>query len=75
MIYLFRCPSHGEFEVRQGMEEEHKAVCPECKAQGQRIYTPLGFYFNGLGFWGWGDRLKDGTKVENGLGDDFIHNF
>lgn len=56
MVYLFRCPAHGEFEVEQGMMETHEALCPICDSPTQRIYTPLMHY--------WPDSLwhADGSK-------------
>lgn len=74
MIYLYRCPIHGGFEVEQPMNSVHKAVCPKCKAPSRRIFVPLGVIW-GKGMWEFSDRLKDGTKVENGLGDEYVHNF
>ena len=56
MIYQFRCPAHGKFDVRQGMMETHEAICPICNGPAQRIYLPLIHY--------WPDVLwnKDGSK-------------
>lgn len=45
MIYQFRCQEHGLFEVSQSMQEEHKARCPTCNREAQRIYLPIIFYF------------------------------
>uniref|UniRef100_A0A6M3IQT2 Putative regulatory protein FmdB zinc ribbon domain-containing protein n=1 Tax=viral metagenome TaxID=1070528 RepID=A0A6M3IQT2_9ZZZZ len=41
MNYLFRCSSHGEFEINQPIMAEHKANCPECHEPAQRIFTGL----------------------------------
>ena len=41
MFYQFSCPKHGSFEIRQPIEADHKANCPECGAEGQRIYSEL----------------------------------
>lgn len=56
MIYQFRCPIDGLFEVEQPMQVEHKANCPECGHPAQRIYLPLDHI--------WPDVLwhKDGSR-------------
>ena len=56
MIYQFKCSQHGYFEVRQGILEEHKAWCPLCFREGERIYSDVIHY--------WPDVLwnKDGSK-------------
>jgi len=73
MIYLYRCCK--EFEVRKPMSESSREEkCPVCGKKAQRVFSPLNVTW-GRGSWGWSDRLKDGTKVENGLGDDFVHDF
>ncbi len=41
MFYQFRCNEHGEFEVEQPLLAEHKATCPECGKEGQRIFSQL----------------------------------
>jgi len=45
MIYEFECPEHGRFEVNQPMMAEHKANCPICGKEAQRIFSsPQWFY-------------------------------
>jgi len=39
-IYVFTCSEHGVFDVFQNMNDEHKAVCPICKKEANRIYYP-----------------------------------
>ncbi len=39
MLYLFRCNSHGNFDVMQDMDDKHEANCPECGEPMRRIYT------------------------------------
>ncbi len=41
MLYQFRCPEHGEIEVNQPMLSEHKAQCPICGIECQRIFSSL----------------------------------
>ncbi len=40
-IYEFRCKEHGRFEVKQSINDVHRAKCPKCGKQGERIYVPL----------------------------------
>ena len=60
MIYVFKCPNivHGRFEVNQPLLVEHKANCPICDAECQRVYLPI--------LWRWGDKLfrEDGSFRE-----------
>jgi putative FmdB family regulatory protein len=46
MLYKFRCPEHGAFEVSQPMAADHKAACPVCRQPAQRIYGPYNGHFN-----------------------------
>jgi putative FmdB family regulatory protein len=39
MTYQFCCEEHGLFEVKQPILSEHKANCPTCGKQAQRIYS------------------------------------
>lgn len=50
MIYQFKCPRHGTFEVNQPMLVEHKTVCPKCGTEGQRVYSPLKHIWAGNAF-------------------------
>ena len=36
-IYVYRCPSHGEFEVRRGQPTEMEE-CPDCGAVSRRSW-------------------------------------
>lgn len=44
MIYQYRCPEHGTFEVEQSIHEEHKANCPKCGKWGRRVYFGFSSY-------------------------------
>ncbi len=46
MIYEFRCPTHGTFEVKQPLHAEHKAGCPKCGQPAQRVYNTLNHYWD-----------------------------
>ena len=39
-IYGFKCVEHGEFELFQRMNEEHKAKCPECSTDAAQMLYP-----------------------------------
>lgn len=59
MFYQFRCQEHGEFVIRQSINEEHKASCAVCGSPAQRIY--LSFQ------WMWGNSVfrPDGSYRED----------
>ena len=59
MIYKFKCPEHGIFEVNQRIMTEHKAYCPICGILGSRVYQSLPFQF------GKADYNKDGSRDLN----------
>lgn len=43
-IYEYRCPfCNFKIELKQGMMEEHKAQCPECKKACDRVYSDVPF--------------------------------
>ena len=56
MTYVFRCPTHGKFEVKQRIHQTHEAICPICSEPTRRVYTPLIHY--------WPDVLwnRDGSR-------------
>ena len=51
-IYEFECPKHGRVSVRQSMDSERRASCPECSIRAVprmsacnfRFATPLTVY-------------------------------
>ena len=47
MIYQFRCPMHGVFEINQPMHQHHEAICPVCNGPTQRVYTSATHYWAG----------------------------
>ncbi|KKN75200.1 hypothetical protein LCGC14_0383590 [marine sediment metagenome] len=46
MIYQFRCPMHGLFEVEQPMHQTHEALCSICQSPTWRVYSPLAHYWS-----------------------------
>ncbi len=46
MLYEFKCPEHGKFEVEQNMQTTHIADCPKCGAIAYRVYSPTGHYYD-----------------------------
>lgn len=62
MKYLFKCPTHGQFEVSQPMLSEHVADCPECHMKAQRVYTVMSLT--------WSARCWDFDN--DGLGDNLV---
>lgn len=62
MRYDFNCREHGIFEVQQPILEEHKADCPQCGEEAQRIYSALEV------IWGGSLYRPDGSRREH---DDY----
>lgn len=42
-LYAYKCSEHGEFEVWQGMKDEHTAKCPECGKDTVQMLYPSAF--------------------------------
>jgi putative FmdB family regulatory protein len=50
--YEYRCKKCGEhLEVVQSFSEEPLKVCPSCKGQLQKVFSPVGIVFKGSGFY------------------------
>ena len=50
--YEYRCKKCGEhLEVVQSFSEEPLKVCPNCKGQLQKVFSPVGLVFKGSGFY------------------------
>ena len=47
MIYQFKCEEHGLFEVSQSVFSQHKANCPQCGKQAQRVFSLLQWIWSG----------------------------
>ena len=43
--YVFECPAHGDFEIKQEMMVYHEAICPICNGPTRRVYLPLTHYW------------------------------
>ena len=50
--YEYRCKKCGEhLEVVQSFSDEPLKVCPNCKGQLQKVFSPVGIVFKGSGFY------------------------
>jgi putative FmdB family regulatory protein len=50
--YEYRCKKCGEhLEVVQSFSDEPLKVCPSCKGQLQKVFSPVGIVFKGSGFY------------------------
>jgi len=45
-LYEFQCPLHGIFDVRQPMDVEHEATCPECGKPAQRKFNSVPYWLD-----------------------------
>ncbi len=39
-LYSYKCEEHDIFDVLQGMNDKHEALCPICLEKAIRIYYP-----------------------------------
>lgn len=62
MIYVYRCPLHGEIEkdYPMGLQPPH-VVCgvDGCRLQARRVYTSPAVQYRGTG-WSWGGGVRHG---------------
>ena len=42
-IYIFTCKKHGQFDVWQGIHDDHGAKC-WCGLNAKRVFTPLALH-------------------------------
>ena len=50
--YEYRCKKCGEhLEVVQSFSDDPLKVCPNCKGQLQKVFSPVGIVFKGSGFY------------------------
>ena len=59
MFYQFKCDRHGEFMVNQPMLLEHKAKCPVCYEEAERVYSSLQWRWEGEAFRPDGSKRQD----------------
>ena len=51
-IYEYQCSNCEEkFEIRQGFKDKAIAVCPVCKCNARRLFSPVPIVFKGSGFY------------------------
>ncbi len=51
-VYVYECGrcSH-RFEMKQGFDDEPKAVCPRCEGKAKRVFQAAPVIFKGSGFY------------------------
>jgi len=64
-IYEYQCSScENRFEIRQGFKDKPAAVCPVCKSNARRLFSPVPIVFKGSGFYITDSRNKSATAKE-----------
>lgn len=74
-IYEYKCPKcNSKYEKLQGMNAEHKYICPDCNVYTDRKYSTFGFTFDfkygwdpGLGQYVDNKKQRENTLREKGL--------
>lgn len=59
MVYEYFCPKHGSFEVRQPINADHIARCPQCGALGIRQFGAHEVVWAGSAYRPNGSRRQD----------------
>jgi len=61
-IYEYQCSSCKQrFELKQGYKDDAIAVCPVCKSNARRLFSPVPIVFKGSGFYITDSRAKNVT--------------
>lgn len=51
-IYEYKCKSCcTKFEERRGFEDVGPALCPVCRKEARRIFSPVPIIYKGSGFY------------------------
>lgn len=45
-IVEYKCEEHGNFDIFHHYDDEYGAICPECKKEGKRVWSPFSFTFD-----------------------------
>ena len=64
-IYEYHCSNCKQrFELKQGFKDEAIAVCPVCKSNARRLFSPVPIVFKGSGLYITDSRNKKATTKE-----------
>jgi putative FmdB family regulatory protein len=51
-IYEYECPSCScRFEQKRSFTDDSPAICPKCKKESRRVFSPVPIIFKGSGFY------------------------
>ena len=51
-IYQYKCPNCKlQFELKQSFKDKPIAICPACRGDARRIFSPVPILFKGPGFY------------------------
>jgi putative FmdB family regulatory protein len=69
-VYEYECGScHHRFEIRQGFDDEPRAVCPRCEGKARRVFHAAPVIFKGNGFYVTDHRPSSEKLKESGKGE------
>ena len=64
-IYEYQCSvCKQRFEIRQDFKDKAVAMCPVCKSNARRLFSPVPIVFKGSGFYITDSRDKKVTAQE-----------
>ncbi len=51
-IYEYECPSCScKFEKKRSFTDESPVLCPTCKCEARKVFSPVPIIFKGSGFY------------------------
>ena len=66
-IYEYECPSCScKFEQRRSFTDESPALCPKCKCESRRVFSPVPIIFKGSGFYVTDHKADHGHSAPTG---------
>jgi len=64
MIYVYDCPTCGDFELHQSIHADALTSCPYCSASIHRVISPSEVIWKGRFRWMKGEPEVDMDKIE-----------
>lgn len=50
-LYQYRCPKHGEFEVKRSFDDDTSQLCDKCHREAKRVISLTPVHYQGTGWY------------------------
>lgn len=73
-IYEYECTKcSSRFELKRHFGENSGAVCPDCKGEARRVFSPVPILFKGTGFYVTDNAAAARNSFSRGKSEDRTH--